>query len=60
MTRQIRVGPGKGYFQRRIAEGDTRQRALRSLKRRLARRLARVMFTRPKRSTETDGAPVGE
>jgi hypothetical protein len=35
-------GPGKDYFQRRLAEGDDRHRALRSLK----RRLTRVVFTR--------------
>jgi transposase len=35
-------GPGKDYFQRRLAEGDDRHRALRSLK----RRLARVVFKR--------------
>ena len=35
-------GPGKQFFQRRLAEGDSRQRALRSLK----RRLARVVFVR--------------
>lgn len=37
-------GPGRTYFQRRLAEGDTRQRALRALK----RRLARVVFSRMK------------
>lgn len=36
ITQTIHDGPGKSYFQRRLAEGDTRQRALRSLKRRLA------------------------
>jgi transposase len=35
-------GKGRDYFQRRLAEGDDRRRALRSLK----RRLARVVFTR--------------
>lgn len=30
-------GPGRAYFQRRRAEGDTAQRALRSLKRRITR-----------------------
>jgi transposase len=35
---QIRMNcPGRGYFQRRIADGDTRPRALRALKRRLSR-----------------------
>lgn len=35
---QIRMDcPGSGYFQRRLAEGDTRPRALRALKRRLSR-----------------------
>lgn len=34
--------PGKTYFQKRLSEGDSRQRALRSLK----RRLARVVFVR--------------
>jgi hypothetical protein len=42
ITQIAHGGPGKQYFQRRIAEGDTRHRALRSLK----RRLARVVFTR--------------
>lgn len=37
-------GPGKTYYQRRLAEGDTRQRALRALK----RRLARVVFNKMK------------
>ncbi|WP_261879948.1 IS110 family transposase, partial [Mycobacterium marinum] len=35
-------GPGKDYFQRRLAEGNDRHHALRSLK----RRLARVVFNR--------------
>lgn len=35
-------GPGRDYFQRRLAEGDDRHRALRSLK----RHLARVVFRR--------------
>jgi transposase len=48
-------GPGKEYFQRRLAEGHSRQRALRSLK----RRLARVVFTRLRRSTKSDGVPTG-
>jgi transposase len=42
-------GPGREYFQRRLVEGDSRQRALPSLK----RRLARVVFTRLRCSTET-------
>ncbi len=37
ITQTIHDGPGKTYSQRRIAEGDSRQRALRCLKRRLAR-----------------------
>ena len=47
ITQVARNGPGKEYFQRRLAEGDSRQRALRSLK----RRLARVVFTRLSRDT---------
>ena len=44
---QIRMnGPGKAYFQRRLADDDTRSQALRSLK----RRLARVVFNRMKSS----------
>jgi transposase len=40
---QIRMDcAGRQYFQRRLAEGDTRQRALRALK----RRLSRVVFQR--------------
>jgi transposase len=42
MVQIIHGGPGRQYFERRIAEGDSRQRALRSLK----RRIARVVFNR--------------
>ena len=42
LTQINRGGPGKTYYQRRLAEGDSRQRALRSLK----RRLVRVVYTR--------------
>jgi transposase len=42
ITQTIHDGPGRTYYQRRIAEGDSRHRALRSLK----RRLARVVFNR--------------
>jgi transposase len=42
MVQITHPGPGRDYFQRRVAEGDSRQRALRSLK----RRLARVVFCR--------------
>lgn len=42
ITQVAHNGPGKQYFQRRLAEGDSRHRALRSLK----RRLARVVFNR--------------
>ena len=38
--------PGKTYYQRRIAEGDSRHRALRCLK----RRIARVVYNRLKGS----------
>lgn len=34
MTETIHEGPGKAYVQRRVAEGDSRQREVRSLKRR--------------------------
>lgn len=44
ITQTIHDGPGRTYYQRRIAEGDSRHRALRSLK----RRLARVVFNRLK------------
>ncbi|WP_131722730.1 IS110 family transposase [Mycolicibacterium chlorophenolicum] len=44
-------GPGRDYFQRRIDEGDSRQRALRSLK----RRLARVVYTRMKADNRDRG-----
>jgi len=42
MVQIVNDGPGNAYFQRRLEEGDSRQRALRSLK----RRLARVVFNR--------------
>jgi transposase len=42
ITQTIHDGPGKTYFQRRIAEGDSRHRALRCLK----RRLVRVIYNR--------------
>ena len=42
-------GPGRTYFHRRLNEGDSRQRALRSLK----RRLARVVFNRMKVCRQT-------
>ena len=44
ITQTIHDGPGRTYYQRRLAEGDSRHRALRSLK----RRLARVVFNRLK------------
>lgn len=49
-------GPGKDYFQRRRADGDTAQRALRSLK----RRITRVVYNRLKaasRPAANDSAP---
>jgi transposase len=45
-------GPGRDYFQRRRADGDTGQRALRSLK----RRLTRVVYTQLKASRPPTGA----
>ena len=42
ITQTIHDGPGRTYYQRRIAEGDSRHRALRCLK----RRITRVVFTR--------------
>jgi Transposase IS116/IS110/IS902 family len=36
VTQIHHAGPGRDYFQRRLAEGDDRHRALRSIKRRLA------------------------
>lgn len=48
LTQTIHDGPGKTYFQRRLAEGDSRHRAMRSLK----RRLVRVVYNRLRRSTE--------
>lgn len=39
-----KIGPGRSYFQRRRAEGDTPQQALRALK----RRIARVVYNRLK------------
>jgi transposase len=44
MVQITHAGPGHDYFHRRLDEGDSRQRALRSLK----RRLARVVYTRMK------------
>lgn len=49
LTQTMHDGPGKTYFQRRLAEGDSRQRALRSLK----RRLVRVVYNRLRRDAET-------
>jgi len=45
-------GPGKDYYQRRLADGDARQRALRSLK----RRIARVVYTRLKEQARRDNS----
>lgn len=42
ITQTIHEGPGQDYLRRRVAEGDSRQRALHALK----RRLARVVFSR--------------
>ena len=47
LIQTIHDGPGKTYFQRRIAEGDSRHRALRCLK----RRLVRVVYNRLKASS---------
>jgi len=44
VTQTIHDGPGKTYYQRRIAEGDSRHRALRCLK----RRITRVVYNRLK------------
>jgi len=44
ITQTNHDGPGRTYYQRRLAAGDSRHRALRSLK----RRLARVVFNRLK------------
>jgi transposase len=54
ITQTIHDGPGKTDFQRRLSEGDTRQRALRSLE----RRLVRVVYNRLRCRTET--VPNGE
>ncbi|GFG87773.1 IS110 family RNA-guided transposase [Mycolicibacter algericus] len=53
LTQINRGGPGKDYFQRRLDEGDNRHRALRSLK----RRLARVVYTRL-HTDQADDAPT--
>jgi transposase len=57
LTQTIHDGPGKTYYQRRIAEGDSRHRALRCLK----RRLVRVVYNRLKAScrpaTDSPGLP---
>jgi transposase len=50
LTQIWRGGPGKDYFQRRLAEGTTAPRALRSLK----RHITRVIFNRLR---TTNGAP---
>lgn len=42
ITQTIHEGHGQAYFRRRVSEGDSRQRALHALK----RRLARVVFNR--------------
>ena len=44
ITQTIHDGPGQTYYQRRIAEGDSGHRALKCLK----RRLARVIYNRLK------------
>lgn len=54
ITQTVHDGPGKQYFQRRLDEGDTRQRALRSLK----RRLARVVYNRLKASRPATPDPT--
>lgn len=51
MVQITHAGPGRDYFQRRIDEGDSRQRALRSLK----RRLSRVVYTRMKADSRNSG-----
>ncbi|EHB46454.1 transposase IS116/IS110/IS902 family protein [Mycolicibacterium rhodesiae JS60] len=51
MVQITHPGPGRDYFQRRIDEGDSRQRALRSLK----RRLSRVVYTRMKADSRNCG-----
>ncbi|SBS79630.1 hypothetical protein MHPYR_860001 [uncultured Mycobacterium sp.] len=51
MVQITHPGPGRDYFQRRIDEGDSRQRALRSLK----RRLARVVYARMKADSRNGG-----
>lgn len=52
ITQTIHDGPGQTYYQRRIAEGDSRHRALRCLK----RRITRVVYNRLKvcRTPATD------
>ena len=42
LTQTIYDGPGKTYFQRRLADGDSRGRAMRALK----RRITRVVYNR--------------
>ena len=56
LTQTIYDGPGKQYFQRRLAGGDSRRRALRSLK----RRITRVVYNRLKAcrpATTSPGLP---
>lgn len=52
MVQITHPGPGREYFQRRVDEGDSRQRALRSLK----RRLSRVVYTRMKADSRDQGS----
>ena len=56
LTQTIHDGPGKTYYQRRIAEGDSRHRALRCLK----RRITRVVYNRLKASCRTAAASPGQ
>ena len=54
LTQTIYDGPGKQYFQRRLAGGDSRRRALRSLK----RRITRVVYNRLKACRPATASPV--
>jgi len=54
ITQVAKGGLGRDFYQRRIAEGDSRPRALRALK----RRLARVVFTALKTQARLAALPA--
>jgi len=54
LTQTLYDGPGRTYIQRRLADGDSRGRAMRALK----RRITRVVFTRLKACRPATTSPA--